>query len=77
MSRIGGNVGFPTVSLSDAEPVLTRLRGEYMIESDTGYIEARKQDRENMKTNYNRREHTRGEHGTGIHVNQGNENRNT
>jgi phage protein D len=48
-----------------------------MIESDTGYIEAKKQDRENMKTNYNRREHTRGEHRTGIHVNQGNENRNT
>jgi hypothetical protein len=76
MSRIGATRGFPTVSLSDAEPVLTRLRGEnrererrvrergqnrtksiirleYMIESDTGYIEAKKQDRENMKTNYN------------------------
>jgi hypothetical protein len=53
------------------------IRLEYMIENDIGYIRAKKQDRENMKTNYNRREHTRGEHGTGIHVNQGNENRNT
>jgi hypothetical protein len=62
----GATRGFLTVSLSDAEPVLTRLRGEnrererrvrergknrtksiirleYMIESDTGYIEAKKQ----------------------------------
>jgi phage protein D len=48
-----------------------------MIENDTGYIRAKKQDRENMKTNCNQQEHTRGEHRTGIHVNQGNENRNT
>jgi hypothetical protein len=29
------------------------IRLEYMIENDTGYIRAKKQDCENMKTNYN------------------------
>jgi hypothetical protein len=83
---LGVTWGFPTVSLSDMEPMLTRLRKEnreqerqvrergqnqtksiirleYMIESDTGYIEAKKQDCENMKTNYNQQEHTRGNTG--------------
>jgi hypothetical protein len=48
-----------------------------MIENDTGYIRAKKQDCENMKTITTDGSTQRGEHRMGIHVNQGNENRNT